>query len=134
MQANCSRSSRKQLGRSESRTLEGNLLAILICQRAVGQAIADGNLVLWMNCVWITGVDSDSQARIRNGGRCNRLGLACDGPQVVFNWRWTAQLKCGEADNIKREITLTEELSPISDHDCEEFAIFEVPLRFRVRL
>src|SRR5690242_14586684 len=93
-------------------------------QRAEGEALAYRLLVLRMDIIGIAGVDGHCQARIANGCGGERLRLSRFRPGVVGG-DFAAMPEGGQADNVKREVTLPEELSPVRNHNRENLAILK---------
>lgn len=87
------------------------------------QSIADRLLVLCMNIVRITGVNGDREAGIWNRCGRDRLRLPCFGPLVAFDGNGAAMLKSRQADDVKGEITLTEERTLVRNHSGQNPAV-----------
>src|ERR1039458_918071 len=115
--------------RFQSRTRSNDLLAILVCQRAQGQALTHGLLVLRVNVVRVARVDGDGQAGVGHAGRRERLRLARLGPLISVNWRRAARLEGRKADDVEGKISLAKELSPVGDHHRKDSAVLKAAWR-----
>ena len=106
----------------------------MVCQRAQGQTLAHGLLVLGVNVVRVAGVDRDGQAGVGHTGRRERLRLARLGPLISVNWRRTARLEGRKADDVERKISLAEELSPVGDHHRKNSPVLKAAWRVLLAL
>ena len=97
------------LDRFERRSGVDDALAVIFCQRAEREAIADRLLVLGVDVVGIAGVDGDGEAGVGNGGRCDGLRLARFSPVVAVDWDGASLCEGGQADDVEGEIALAEE-------------------------
>ena len=99
--------------RSIGRTSIWNFFAIGSGQRTIGQAIAHGDFVFWMNVVSIAGVHRDGEAAIRDilGGQslCFTQLSPAIGARLAATFH-----EGGQANNIKREIALAKPVRQLS--------------------
>src|SRR5260370_21921524 len=110
----------KAFDRSESWPGIRHFLAVVFGQRAEGEALAYRTFVLRMDVIGIAGVDGHCQARVANarGREGLRFPRFCPG---VVGRRLTAMPKRWQADNVEGEVALPEELSPVCNHNGENF-------------
>ncbi|MEI6605496.1 MAG: hypothetical protein WCP35_09315 [Verrucomicrobiota bacterium] len=89
-------------------------LAEILGQRPQGEAIANINLVRWMEAVGLTKIRQHHQASIFNAAMTLELGQADARPSVAALGFSTARIT-GELDDINREIALLPSLAPTGD-------------------
>ena len=71
------------LDRFERRSRIGDVFAVILCERAEGEAIAYWLLFFRMDVLSVAGVDGNGEAGVGNGGRGDGLRFARFSPVVV---------------------------------------------------